>query len=107
VLLFLVLLMSLWAAVHRSTASLLRVETARLKRDAIDAGMLTALGKAMKFLEAREPIARSPVTYGISLSPSESPITDYTAVFTPLPATSDGWSVEVSPGLYPDPLPDS
>ena len=40
VLLFLVLLLFLWAAVYRTTASFLRVETARVKRNDLDNGML-------------------------------------------------------------------
>ena len=51
VLLFLVLLFWLWAAVYRSTASLIRVETARATRDNLDAGMMNALAQGLMYFE--------------------------------------------------------
>ncbi len=51
VLLFLLLLLFLWAAVYRTTASLLRVETVRVKRNDLNEGMQAALAKALWYLE--------------------------------------------------------
>src|SRR5208337_201775 len=94
VLLFLVLLLFLWAAVYRTTASFLRVETARVKRNDLDEGMLGALGKALWYLETNPALPRNPVTYG------------FTATFTPA-TPPNGWTIQVTPGTYPTPLPGS
>ncbi len=108
VLLFLVLLLFLWATVYRTTASFLRVETARVKHNDLDEGMLGALAKALWYLEINPTLPRNAVTYGINLPVSsqnpEGP--NFTATFTPGPA-SNGWTIQVAPGTWPTPLPGS
>ncbi len=108
VLLFLVLLLFLWAAVYRTTASFLRVETARVKRNDLDNGMLAALAQALMYLENNPALPRNPVTYGITVPVNqnnpEGP--NFTATFTPAPAPS-GWTVQVAPGTCSTPLPSS
>ncbi len=108
VLLFLVLLLCLWAAVYRTTASFLRVETARVKRNDLDNGMLAALAQALMYLENNPALPRNPVTYGITVPVNqnnpEGP--NFTATFTPAPAPS-GWTVQVAPGTCSTPLPSS
>ena len=108
VLLFLVLLLFLWAAVYRTTASFLRVETARVKRNDLDEGMLGALAKALWYLETNPALPRNPVIYGITVPVNsnnpEGP--NFTATFTP--ATSpNGWTIQVTPGTCSTPLPGS
>ncbi|MGA2700610.1 MAG: hypothetical protein ABSH35_05880 [Isosphaeraceae bacterium] len=108
VLLFLVLLLFLWAAVYRTTASFLRVETARVKRNDLDEGMLGALGKALWYLETNPALPRNPVTYGITVpvSPQNPEGPNFTATFTPATPPS-GWTIQVTPGTYSTPLPGS
>jgi len=104
VLLFLVLLLCLWAAVYRTTASFLRVETARVKRNDLDNGMLSALAQAFWYVEAYPtPCAGS---CGFSVPPNPNNPNnpqglDFTATFTPIiPPLSNGsnWSITVVPG---------
>ncbi len=113
VLLFLVLLLFLWAAVYRTTASLLRVETARVKRNDLDNGMLGALAQALLYLEKTPTLPRNPVTYGITVpvnpnNPNNPEGPNFTATFTPAPLPStNGWTIQVTPGTWPTPLPSS
>jgi hypothetical protein len=111
VLLFLVLLLGLWAAVYRTTASFLRVETARVKRDDLDSGMLSALGQALMYLEHPErypPPPRTQVTYyGVKVSPGDPSGQNFTVTFNPVTASASQWTITVAPGLYPTPLPGS
>ncbi len=108
VLLFLVLLLFLWAAVYRTTASFLRLETARVKRNDLDEGMQAALAKALWYLETNPTLPRSQVTYGINVPVSsnnpEGP--NFTAVFTPTPSPH-GWTIQVAPGTCSTQLPGS
>ena len=108
VLLFLVLLLCLWAAVYRTTASFLRVETARVKRNDLDNGMLGALAQALWYLERNPGLSRSPVIYGITVpvNPNNPEGPNFTATFTPAPPPN-GWTIQVAPGTYPTPLPGS
>jgi hypothetical protein len=102
VLLFLVLLLGLWAAVYRTTASFLRVEMARVKRNDADAGVLSAMGQALMYLENNP--SRNPVIYGISVPPiPDNPTapTKFIATFTPVNTPTNGWTVTVAP--YTDP----
>jgi len=98
VLLFLVLLLCLWAAVYRTTASFLRVETARVNRNDLDEGMLGALAQALWCLETNPGHSQSPgtpVIYGITvpLNPDNPP--NFTATFTlTLP---NSWNIVVAP----------
>ena len=85
VLLFLVLLLFLWAAVYRTTGALLRSETARVRRNDLDAGLLAAQAQAIMYLEAHSSLARSPVSYGIKVPPNDPLAKDFTATFTPSP----------------------
>ena len=113
VLLFLVLLLFLWAAVYRTTASFLRVETARVKRNDLDNGMLGALAQALLYLEKNPTLPRNPVTYGITVpvnpnNPNNPEGPNFTATFTPTPASPpNSWTIQVTPGTYPTPLPSS
>ena len=107
VLLFLVLLLGLWAAVYRTTASFLRVETARVKRDDLDAGMLSALGQALMYLESNPSLPRVAVSYGVKVPPGDSSGQSFVATFSPVTTSSNGWTVTVAPGTCPTPLPGS
>ncbi len=113
VLLFLVLLLFLWAAVYRTTASFLRVETARVNRNDLDNGMMSALAQAFWYLEKTPTLPRSPVIYGITVpvnpnNPNNPAGTNFTATFTPAPPPStNGWTIAVTSGSYPTPLPGS
>ena len=107
VFLFLVLLLGLWAAVYRTTASFLRIETARAKRDDLDAGMLSALGQALMYLERNPALPRIPVTYGVKVPAGDPSGQDFVANFSPVVTSSNGWTVQVAPGTYPTPLPGS
>jgi len=112
VLLFLVLLLFLWAAVYRTTASFLRVETARVKRNDLDNGMLGALAKALWYLETSPTLPRNPITYGITVpvnpnNPNNPEGPNFTATFTPATTPPNGWTIQVAPGTYPTPLPGS
>jgi hypothetical protein len=103
VLLFLVLLLSLWAAVYRTTGALLRVETARVQRNDLDAGLLAAQAQALMYLEAHSTLTRTSVTYGIKVPPNDSLGRDFTATFTPSPPPT-GWTIQVAPGTCSTPL---
>jgi len=105
VLLFLVLLLGLWAAVFRTTASFLRVETARVKRDDLDAGMLSALGQSLMYLENNPSLPRIPVIYGVKVPAGDPNGQSFVATFNPVTTSSNGWTVQVAPGTYPTPLP--
>ena len=107
VLFFLVLLLCLWAAVYRTTASFLRVETARVKRNDLDNGMLGALAQTLWYVETNPtPCAGS---CGFSVPPNPNNPNnpqglDFTATFTPIiPALPNGsnWSIKVVPGYCP------
>jgi hypothetical protein len=113
VLLFLMLLLCLWAAVYRTSASFLRVETARVKRNDLDNGMLGALAQALMYLE-KHPAALplNGATYGITVplnpnNPNDPEGTNFTATFTPATTLPNGWTIQVTPGSYPTPLPSS
>jgi hypothetical protein len=110
VLIFLMLLLFLWAGVYRTTASFLRVETARVKFDDLDNGMLGALAQALMYLENHPGLTQPPTPYGIIVplnpnNPNDAEGASFTATFTlTLPNT---WSILVVPGPYPTPLPSS
>ena len=112
VLLFLVLLLFLWAAVYRTTASLLRVETARAMRNDLDCGVLSATAQALLYLEKNPTLSRTQVIYGITVpvNPNDPNIREgpnFKATFTPVATPSNGWSIVVAPGSWPSPLPSS
>lgn len=108
VLLFLLLLFFLWAAVYRTTASFLRVETVRVKRNDLDEGLQAALAKALWYLETNPALPRQPVTYGItvSVSPNNPQGSNFIASFTPS-ASPSGWTIRLIPGTCSTPLPGS
>jgi Tfp pilus assembly protein PilX len=108
VLLFLVLLLFLWAAVYRTTASFLRVETARVKRNDLDEGMQAVLAKALWYLETNPTLPRNQVTYGITVpvNPNNPEGPNFTATFTPSPPPN-GWTIQVTPGTCSTQLPGS
>ena len=107
VLLFLVLLLGLWATVYRTTASYLRVETARVKRADLDAGMLSALGQALMYLERNPSLSRIAVTYGVKVPAGDPSGQNFVATFTPVNTPPNGWTVTVAQGTAPTPLPGS
>ena len=115
VLLFLVLLLFLWAAVYRTTASFLRVETAQVNRNNLDSGMLGALAQALLFLEKNPTLSRNAVIYGIPVpvnpnnpnNPNSPQVTNFTATFTPSTTPANGWTIVVAPGTCVTPLPSS
>ena len=108
------LLLFLWAAVYRTTASFLRVETARVKRNDLDNGMLSCTGTGTHGTWKKpHALPRNAVTYGITVpvnpnNPNNPEGPNFTATFTPvtLPNGSN-WSITVVPGSYPTPLPSS
>ncbi|WP_165220469.1 hypothetical protein [Aquisphaera insulae] len=99
VLLFLVLLLSLWAAVYRTTASFLRAESARVRRDDLDAGELDAIGLAILYLDRTPAMPRATTSYGVTVQGK-----DFTVTFTPGSGASD-WTVSAAPGTCYTPLP--
>ena len=105
VLLFLVLLLCLWAAVYRTTASFLHIETARVKRNDLDEGMMGALAQALMYLEKNPLLSRYPAIppywtmYTVPVNPNdpEGTNTNFTATFTPAPLPStNGWTINVT-----------
>jgi hypothetical protein len=110
VLLFLVLLLFLWAAVYRTTASFLRVETARVKRNDLDNGMLGALAQALWYVETNPTPCAGSCGFSVPLNPNNpnNPNNpqklDFTATFTPVtpvPPNWSNWSIKVVPGYCP------
>lgn len=63
VLLFLLLVMYLWAVVYRTTSTLVRVQTARIQRDMDDAGMRNALAQGLMYLEQNPTLDRDAGPY--------------------------------------------
>ncbi len=114
VLLFLVLLLFLWAAVYRTTASFLRVETARVNRNNLDSGMLGALAQVLLYLE-KNPTPPLSGMYGITVpvypnnpnNSSNPQVTNFTATITPSATLANGWTIVVAPGICARPLPSS
>ena len=102
VLLFLVLLLCLWAAVYRTTASFLRVETARVKRNDLDNGMLGALAQVLWYLETHPVPSAGP--YATPVNP-DNPKDEFHSHVHPPPGSN--WSITVTPGtcqrLCPEP----
>ncbi len=102
-----VVLLFLWAAVYRTTASFLRVETARVKRNDLDNGMLNALALALWYLEKNPGLSRITWTYGITVpvnpnNPNNTEGLNFTATFTPVTLPNGStWSINVVPGYYP------
>jgi len=112
VLLFLVLLLFLWATVYRTTASFLRIETARVNRNDLDNGMLSAMAQALLYLEKNPTLPRNPVIYGITVpvnpnDPNNPEGPNFTATFTPVTTPPNGWNIKVAPGTCLPPLPSS
>lgn len=91
VLLFLTLLFSIWAAVHRGTAALILAQTAIVKQDDCDAGIMNALAQRLWDLE-NDPTDKSEKTY-------EAGGASYTVTMQPNPSDPAGkqWIVHVSP----------
>jgi hypothetical protein len=115
VLIFLILLFALWSAVHRSTSSLLRLETDRVLQQARDQGTMNAVGQALQLLQYARPSdptnpSRSLFVYGVSVTVRSAngscTTADYTVQFSPLPQEGPNrWQVQVNPGTYAVPLP--
>ena len=114
VLLFLVLLLCLWAAVYRTTASFLRVETARVKRNDLDNGMLSALAQALWYLEKHPtalPTQRRLLRDhgpGEPQQPQQPGRPEFHSHVHPSHlCPTEHWTITVAPGSYPTPLPGS
>jgi hypothetical protein len=109
VLLFLVLLLCLWAAVYRTTASFLRAETARVKRNDLDEGMRGALAQALWYLETNPTLSRTQGTYlywiTVPVSPNNPEGPNFTATLTPTTTPPNGWTILIAPGTCATPLP--
>jgi len=99
VLVFLMLLLCLWAGIYRTSASLLRVETARVKLDDLDNGMLGALAQALMYLENNPNMSQTQSTIGITVpvnpNEPEGTNTNFTVKFTPNPP--NGCTITVAP----------
>jgi hypothetical protein len=91
VLLFLTVLFSMWAAVHRGSAGLILAQTAIAKRDDCDAGLMNALAQRLWDLES-DPSDKGDKTYSAGGK-------SYNVVMSPKPgdATGKQWSIHVSP----------
>jgi Tfp pilus assembly protein PilX len=105
VLIFMILLFALWSTVYRSTSSLLRIETNRVKQQTLDQGAMNALGQALQLLQYSTPPSITPFVYNVTVTvPSAAgPCTsaNYTVQFSPAPAPWQGpshWQVQVRPG---------
>jgi hypothetical protein len=115
VLIFLILLCALWSTVHRTTSSVLRIETERVLQQTRDQGAINALAQAIQLLQYSRPSdssnpGRTQFTYGLALTvttTSGSCTTDnYTVVYTARPDLGPNrWQVQVSPGTCTTPLP--
>ncbi len=113
VLVTLMLLSALWAAVSRTTASLLRIETSRILQQTRDQAAMNALAQALQLLQYGKPSdatnpSRTQFTYGVNVTVPNSdgscgtaPLA-YTVTYTYAPASGDTnrWQVQVSPGSY-------
>jgi len=124
VLIFLILLIALWSAVTRSTASLLRIETDRVLQQTRDQGVMNAMGQALQLLQYSTPSdplnpTRTQFTYGVEVTVQgangSSTIVNLTVQYSPVSQTPCGpamqigctqqWQVQVSPGTCNIPLP--
>ena len=93
-----VVLLGFWSMAYRETASLIRVESARLlsqTRSVQSVHAMTALDRALTLLEVKLPTNRQIYTYTVNVTPSEM----FTVTFTPatLPGANNGWTVQVTP----------
>jgi hypothetical protein len=91
VLLFLTVLFSMWAAVHRGSAGLILAQTAIVKHDDCDAGLRSALAQRLWDLE-KDPSDKADKTYSAGGK-------SYTVVMSPRPGDSTGkqWNIHVGP----------
>lgn len=94
-----VVLLGFWAMAYQETASLIRVESARLlsqMRAVQSVHAMTALDQALTLLEVQTPTIRQTYTYVVTVTPSEI----FTVTYTPttLPGANNGWTVQVTPG---------
>jgi Tfp pilus assembly protein PilX len=124
VLLFLILLMYLWAVVYRTTGSLVRVQTVRVQRDVNDAGMLNAAAQALMYLESHTDLSRTDGPYRYTVRVTNDLIQTwnvdntvtflnggqqearYTVTLTADGTSSTSWTVEVSAYDTSNPAPD-
>ncbi|MDR3618298.1 MAG: hypothetical protein P4L85_03035 [Paludisphaera borealis] len=91
VLLFLTVLFSMWAAVHRGTTSLILAQTAIVKHDDCDASLMNALAQRLWDLET-DPSNKGDKSYSAGGK-------SYVVTMRPVPADSTGkqWTLHVSP----------
>jgi len=115
VLIFLILLFALWSTVHRSTSSLLRIETDRVLQQTRDQGAMNALAQALQLLQYAKPSDptnpnRAQFVYGVAVTVESATgsctTMNFTVQFSPVPQQGPNrWQVQVSPGTYAVPLP--
>jgi hypothetical protein len=91
VLLFLTVLFSMWAAVHRGTASLIQTQTAMTKRDDLDGGAINALAQRLWDLE-NDSSDKGSKTYSAG---------GRSYAVTMKPGTGNQWVIHVSPVPQP------
>jgi hypothetical protein len=98
-------LMAFWGVAHRMTASLIRVESSRLRhstRSAKAVHAMTVLDRALTLLEVGKPTARQKYVYSADLVLPDGTHKLFTVQFTPndgLPGANNGWTVQVTPGV--------
>jgi hypothetical protein len=74
VLIFLVLMFALWTTVCRTSASLLRIQTARVNQDLRDEGLLNALALTLSDIEANPNLQQSgPNSFSGTVPTSKGP----------------------------------
>ena len=102
VLIFLLLLCSLWCMVFATTSSALRIESNRTSQKARDQGAMNALAQAIRLLEYSKPfgVGRTQFTYGVTIpnASGAGPSSYYTVVYQAAPTPQDPlrWQVQVS-----------
>lgn len=115
VLIYLMLLFALWSTVYRSSASLLRIESARLLNNNRNEGAVNALAKAVRLLEYSKPSdpshpARTHFEYGIQVmvpnALGQCEPRDFVVEFDPEPDQGPKrWKVHLFPGTSSVALP--
>jgi hypothetical protein len=115
VLIFLILLFALWGMVHRTTSSLLRIETNRVMHDIRNQGAMNVLARALQLLQYSQPSDRknpyrTQFAYGAEVSTTTAMGTCEIRAFT-VEFVSERelgpkrWEVHVYPGQSRTPLP--
>jgi hypothetical protein len=102
----LALILAAWIAAYRVVASTVTIEASRadrVKKDTSRVYAVNALEKALAHLQNSLPDTRKTYIYSVDLGlPDKSQHNYYTVQFDPrdtLPGTTQGWRVQVRPGL--------